>query len=77
MKLDLTQMRTGESGMIAEIHGGYGLIKKLQNIGIRPGKKITKVSSYIWRGPQVVEIDDVQVAVGFGMAQRIIIQAEG
>lgn len=27
--------------MIAEIHGGYGLIKNLQNIGIRSGKKIS------------------------------------
>ena len=74
MMANLTQMRSGESGMIAEIHGGYGLAKKLQNIGIRPGKKITKVSSYVWRGPQVIEIDDVQFAIGFGMAQRIIIQ---
>jgi len=76
MIVDLTQMLPGENGVVAEIQGGYGLMRKIQTMGIRPGKKIAKVSSHFWRGPQTVQIDKVQFAIGFGMAKRILIQIE-
>jgi len=76
MIIDLTQLQPGESGVIKEISGGYGLARKLQSMGMRQGKKITKVSSHFWRGPQTIEIDNLQVAIGFGMARRILIQVE-
>jgi len=69
-------MQPGEIGAIAEIHGGQGMIKRLQSMGIRPGKKIAKVSSHFWRGPQTVEIGNMQVAVGFGMAKRILVEVK-
>jgi len=76
MVIDLTQMQPGESGIIKEISGGCGLVRKLQSMGIRQGKKITKVSSHFWRGPQTIDVDNLQVAIGFGMAKRILIQVE-
>jgi ferrous iron transport protein A len=76
MQIDLTQMHPGEFGIIMEIRGGHGLTRKIQGLGIRPGKKITKVSSHFWRGPQTIEIDNIQIAIGFGMAKRILVQAE-
>jgi ferrous iron transport protein A len=69
-------MQPGETGIIKEIQGGYGLIRKIQSMGLRPGKKITKVSSHFWRGPQTVEIDNLQVAIGFGMAKRIFVEVK-
>jgi len=53
--IDLIQMRPGESGVIKQFSGGYGLVRRLQSMGIREGKKITKVSSHFWRGPQTAE----------------------
>ena len=76
MIIDLTQMLPGETGRIVKIQGGYGFARKIQTMGIRPGKKITKVSSHFWRGPQTIEIDNLQFAVGFGMAKRIFVQVE-
>jgi ferrous iron transport protein A len=43
-------------------------------LGIRSGKRITKISSHFWRGPQTIEIDNLQVAIGFGMARKIFIE---
>ncbi|MDD5109320.1 MAG: FeoA family protein [Candidatus Omnitrophica bacterium] len=63
MMVDLTQMRPGEIGIVKEIQGGHGLVRKLQSMGLRPGKKITKVSSHFWRGPQTVEVGNIQIAV--------------
>ena len=76
MVIDLTQMQPGKTGIIKQIHGGYGLMRRIQVIGIRPGKKITKVSSHFWRGPQTIEIDDIQIAIGFGMAKKIFVEVE-
>ena len=76
MVIDLTQMQQGEVGTVKEIQGGHGIVRKLQSIGLRPGKKIVKVSCHFWRGPQTIAIDNIQVAIGFGTAKRIFIEIE-
>lgn len=72
----IARMRTGERGRIIEIAGGYGMTRRLEAMGIRPGKKITKVSSMLMRGPVTIQVDSVQVAIGFGMARRILVELE-
>ncbi|MDD4941172.1 MAG: FeoA family protein [Candidatus Omnitrophica bacterium] len=76
MRIDLTQMQPGETGVVKDILGGRGMVLKLQSMGLRPGKTITKVSSHFWAGPQTIEIHNVQIAVGFGMAKRIYIEVQ-
>ena len=76
MVVDLTHMWPGESGVVMEIQRGHGLTRKLHSIGLRPGKKITKVSSHFWSGPQTVEVDNMQIAIGFGMARRILVEVK-
>ncbi|MCK4427673.1 MAG: ferrous iron transport protein A [candidate division Zixibacteria bacterium] len=73
-KVDLTQLQEGESGVVVNIHGGYGLVRRLESLGIRVGKKVTKVSSQLMRGPITVRIDNSQIALGFGMAKKIIVR---
>ncbi|MDI6704394.1 MAG: FeoA family protein [bacterium] len=75
-KIDLTQMKVGETGSVVEIRGGDGFVMRTQALGIREGKKIRKVSSQVWRGPVTIEIDNLKVAIGFGMAKRIMIEKE-
>jgi len=76
IKIDLTQLRPGETGVVEEVQGGHGFARKIQSMGLRQGKRITKVSSHFWRGPQTVKIGHFQIAIGFGMAKKIIIQVE-
>jgi ferrous iron transport protein A len=66
-------MQTGQSGIVTQIQGGYGLVNRLSALGIMPGKRITKISSILMRGPVTIQIDRVQVAIGFGMANKIIV----
>lgn len=72
----LTQMRAGQSGTVVEIRGGFGLVRRLNGLGIFPGKRITKISSMLARGPVTIEVDRAQVAMGFGMANRILVQPD-
>jgi ferrous iron transport protein A len=74
MYVPLTMLRAGQSGKIVDIQGGPGLINRLNALGIRLGKRITKVSSMLMRGPVTVRVGGAQVAMGFGMARRVIIE---
>ena len=70
----LRQMRTGQSGIVLQIQGGHGLINRLSALGIRPGQRITKVGSTFMRGPVTIKVGNAQVAIGFGMANKIIVE---
>lgn len=67
-------MRTGQSGIVLQIQGGHGLINRLSALGIRPGQRITKVGSTFMRGPVTIKVGNAQVAIGFGMANKIIVE---
>ena len=66
----LTQLRIGETARIMVIEGGQGLRQKLFLRGLIEGKEVRVVSNY---GPVTVEVDRNVVAIGRGMAQRIIV----
>jgi len=72
----LRQMQSGQSGKVIQIQGGFGLINRLSSLGIRPGKRITKVSSMLMRGPVTIQAGNTQVALGFGMANKIIVELD-
>ncbi len=74
--LPLSRMDAGMRGTVAEIRGGHGLVRRLDALGIRPGKQVSKVSSMLFRGPVVVRVDNSQVAIGFGMASRVIVEVD-
>lgn len=73
-QLTLRQMEIGQTGTVIGILGGRGLMRRLEALDIRPGKKVTKVSSTLFRGPVTLRVDNAQVAIGFGMANRIIVE---
>ena len=75
-QLTLAEMKTGQTGTVVGVLGGRGLIQRLDALGIRPGKKVTKISSTLFRGPVMLRVNNTQVAVGFGMARKIIVQAD-
>ena len=72
----LPELKPGESGVIVDIQGGYGLVRHLESMGVRIGKEITKISAQLWRGPQVIKIGNSQIALGFGMANRVLVEVE-
>ena len=73
-QVSLAKMRAGQSGTILNIDGGHGMVTRLNTLGIVPGKRITKISSIMMGGPVTIEIDRAQVALGFGMARRILVR---
>jgi len=72
--MTLRQMPSGQSGKVVQVQGGPGLVNRLNALGIRPGKRLTKVSSMLMRGPVTIQMSNTQVAIGFGMASKIIVE---
>jgi len=74
--LSLVELQVGQEGVVVGISGGHGLLRRLEALGIRPGKKVAKVSSMLLRGPVVVRVDGTQLAIGFGMASRVMVEVD-
>jgi len=74
--ISLVRVKAGENRRVVRILGGYGIIRKLNLLGIKEGKTIKKVSTQPLRGPVVIETGGSQVAIGYGMATRIILEAK-
>jgi len=73
MQVTVDRMRTGERGVVVSISGGWGMTRRLEHLGLRPGKALTKVSSQFMAGPVTVMVDGRQVAMGRGIASRILL----
>ena len=76
MQLTLGQMEAGQAGTIIKILGGRGLNQRLEALGIRSGKKVTKISTMLFHGPVTLRTNHTQVAVGFGMANKILVEID-
>ena len=76
-QMSLTQLRSGQRGRIIRIIGGRGLACKLEALGIREGEEIKKVSEQWMRGPVLLKHGHSQVALGFGMASKVLVRITG
>ncbi|UCG35207.1 MAG: ferrous iron transport protein A [Candidatus Omnitrophota bacterium] len=72
--IDLTQLNEGQSAKVISIEGGAGINKRIQDMGIREGSIVTKVTRLFSQGPVVVKAGRTQVALGRGMASKIMVE---
>ena len=83
-EVPLTALRDGENGIITSIrsgHGrgwgrGWGFKKRLMDMGLTPGTRVTVVKSAPFRGPLEILVRGSRLALGRGMAERISVEIE-
>ena len=75
-KISLVNLKSNHKGKVLEILGGAGLQNRLMSMGLYVGKEITKLSYVGLRGPVVIRIGHSVLALGHGMAAKIIIETE-
>lgn len=68
----LNNLTAGQEGIVKQVIGGIGLIKKLLNIGIRIGSKIKVINAS--GGPIIISSEGTKAAIGRGAASRILIE---
>ena len=90
MELRLSDLRNGESGIITSVgvgrgrgrgHGGrarrgWRFGKRLEDMGLTPGTKVTLVKPAPLNGPLEVYVRGSRLAIGRGMAERIFVEVK-
>jgi len=72
--MNLIQLDAGKMAVIKELQGGELVVHRLEAMGITPGSVIVKKGASIMRGPLVVQKGSFQMAIGYGMAKKIIVE---
>ena len=74
--ISIADLQEGKISRIVEIAGGKTTHQKLDALGIRVGVNIKNVSSLMLRGPVVIMVGSTQIAIGRGMANKIMVEAK-
>ena len=69
----LSELKTGETGIVKSIEGHHGFQRRLHSLGVRVCKSVTMTSSHPFGGPVVIRVDGMRIVIGRGMASRIIV----
>ncbi len=75
-KLTLIQMKEKQKGKVLEFSGGESLQNKFVSMGIYPGREIIKLSHFALRGPVAIKVGGSILALGHGMASKILLEVE-
>jgi len=75
--MPLAMLNKGENAYIRKIEGGRTARGKLTGLGLISGKKVTMYSENSGSGPLIVGIDNNRIALGRGMAHKILVEGEG
>jgi len=84
LEVPLTALRDGDNGVITSIKAGYGrghgrgwgFEKRLIDMGLTPGTRVTVVKSAPFHGPLEILVRGSRLALGRGMAERIFVEIE-
>jgi len=72
--ITLAELPAGKRARIIGIHGGHKARLRLYSMGIREGIEIKKLSGLFHRAPSIIEVGNAQIAIGFGIARRILVE---
>lgn len=72
MEVKLSQAKDTKL-FVVKINGGNNLLKKLGSMGIYEGVNIEKLTSYN-KGPVIIKVLNSHIAIGRGMAEKIIVK---
>ena len=72
MEKPLTALPPGGEGVVVKISGGRGLSRRLLEMGLTPGTLVKVLVNS--RGPIIVLVRGVSIALGRGIASRVIVK---
>jgi len=74
--MSLNRVKKNEKVKILEIAAGRMANVRLSALGLRPGTWVTKISSFALRGPVTLKVNRSTIAIGHGMAEKIIVDSQ-
>ena len=70
--MPLSMVSAGETVEIAAVRVGWGLQRRLADMGLTPGVRVRVVNSQ-GRGPVVINVRGSRLALGHGVAHKIMV----
>jgi len=67
----LSEMKSGETGLVVAVAGGKKATKRLADLGLTPGTLVRVVRKTLFSGPMHIEVCGSKIAIGRGLAQKI------
>lgn len=71
--MPLSMVSPGELVQVAAVRAGWGLQRRLADMGLTPGVQVRVVNSQR-SGPVVIEIRGSRLALGQGVAHKIMVK---
>jgi len=72
--ISLIELVQNRNAKVIDIQGGQNLARKLQNLGIRKGVTVRKITPVFSSGPIIIKAGNSEIALGRGMASRITVE---
>jgi Fe2+ transport system protein FeoA len=72
--MTLSQLAFGESARVTAIEGGHGIQRNLNQLGIHVGDVVTLSRCGAFRGPFLVQVHGMQVALGRGVTAHMHVE---
>ena len=69
--MTLRDVESGTWAIVREVHGGFGLRRRLGDVGVVPGGTLEVLRSGALGGPVLVAIREGRVAIGQRQAQKV------
>jgi ferrous iron transport protein A len=74
--MPLSMVSTGETVEVAAVRAGWGLQRRLADLGLTPGVRVRVISSGK-PGPVVLNVRGSRLALGYGVAHKIMVKVGG
>jgi len=71
--MPLAMAREGEVVTVVGVRGGWGLQRRLADMGLTPGVRIRLINSQA-AGPVLIELRGSRVGLGRGVAQKVMVK---
>ncbi len=73
-QLTLDQIKNDKEVVVVKIEGGWRIRQRLNQMGIHPNDRILIKRSGAMGGPILIQIHGTDVAIGRGMARKIVVK---
>ena len=70
----LADLKEGVKAEIIRIDGGFGMQQHLSSLSLKVGSVVRRVPLKHGKGPVMVEVDNNRIAIGRGIARKIIVR---
>ena len=73
-QIPLDEVAENRKAKVIDIEGGWGVKRRLNQMGIHPGDVITVLRYGALGGPIVIEVHGFQLALGRGVASQVFVE---